>query len=60
MRDAFGHLKAIAVDDGGQALLATARIEQDAGIVAATDASEFVVQAKTRQWKREPRIRTLA
>ena len=34
VRDAFGHLKAIGVDKGGEALLKTAAIEQDAGVIA--------------------------
>jgi catalase len=36
VRDAFGHLKAIAVDKGGRALLERANVGQDAGIVAAS------------------------
>jgi catalase len=31
VRDAFGHLKAIAVNNGGRALLEAANVEQDAG-----------------------------
>ena len=60
VRDAFGHLKAIAVDKGGQAVLAAAGIERDAGVVDATQAKAFVAAAKTRQWAREPSVRTLA
>jgi catalase len=60
VRDAFGHLKAIAVDKGGQALLKTANIGQDAGIVNADDKDEFIAAAKTRQWDREKSLRTLA
>ncbi len=60
VRDAFGHLKAIAADKGGQALLKTANVGQDAGIVDAGDADAFIAAAKTRQWEREPSVRTLA
>ena len=60
VRDAFGHLKAIAADEGGQALLRTANIGQDAGVVAAQDKHAFIAAAKTRQWDREKSVRTLA
>jgi catalase len=60
VRDAFGHLKAIAHDAGAQTVIAAAGITADAGVVAASDASAFIAAAKTRQWKREPSVRTLA
>ncbi|MHB1010793.1 MAG: catalase [Propionibacteriaceae bacterium] len=60
VRDAFGHLKAIAVDKGGQALLKTANVGQDAGVVDANDKAAFIAAAKTRQWDREKSVRTLA
>ena len=60
VRDAFGHLKAIAVDKGGQALLKAANVARDAGVVDAGDTDGFVVAAKTRQWAREKSVRTLA
>ena len=60
VRDAFGHLKAIAVDHGGRALLTTANVGQDAGVVPAGDSSAFIAAAKTRQWVREKSVRTLA
>ena len=60
VRDAFGHLKAIAVDKGGQALLKTANIGQDAGIVNANNRNAFITAAKTRQWNREKSVRILA
>ena len=60
VRDAFGHLKAIAVDAGGQALLRSAHVEKDAGIVDAGNRGAFIAAAKTRQWSREPSVRTLA
>ena len=60
VRDAFGHLKAIAVDTGGRALLKTANVAQDAGIVDCSDKRAFIDAAKTRQWAREASVRTLA
>ncbi|PKO11754.1 MAG: catalase HPII [Chloroflexi bacterium HGW-Chloroflexi-10] len=60
VRDAFGHLKAIAVDKGGQALLRTANIPQDTGVVDANDKNAFITAAKTRQWGREKSVRTLS
>ena len=58
--DAFAHLKAIAVDDGGEALLTAAGVEKDPGVVDASAVEDFVAAAKTRQWEREARVRTLA
>ncbi|MDO9387320.1 MAG: catalase [Thiobacillus sp.] len=60
VRDAFGHLKAIAIDEGGEALLKAANVGQDAGIVDANDRNAFIAAAKTRQWDREKSVRTLA
>jgi catalase len=60
VRDAFGHLKAIAADKGGFALLKTANVGQDAGVVDARDKDAFMAAAKTRQWDREKSVRTLA
>jgi len=60
VRDAFGHLKAIAVDKGGQALLKAANVGQDLGVVDANDKDGFIAAAKTRQWEREQGVRTLA
>jgi catalase len=60
VRHAFGHLKAIAVDQGGQALLDIARVERDAGVVDAKDMHGFIAAAKTRQWEREASVRMLA
>ena len=60
VRDAFGHLKAIAVDAGGMALLKQAQLKKDAGIVEVGDLKSFVAVAATRQWKREATVRTLA
>ncbi|MEO5881681.1 MAG: catalase [Caldimonas sp.] len=60
VRDAFGHLKAIAIDHGGQALLQKAGVAPDGGVVSAHDSAAFIAAAKTRQWAREPQVRTLA
>jgi catalase len=60
VRDAFGHLKAIAADEGAQGLLKTANIGHDAGVVSAKDVSAFLDAAKIRQWEREKSVRTLA
>jgi len=60
VRDAFGHLKAIAADIGGQMLLKTANVGQDAGVVDVSDKDAFIAAAKTRQWDREKSIRILA
>jgi catalase len=60
VRDAFGHLKAIAVDAGGATLLQVAGVEPDAGVVDIKDRKGFIAAAMKRQWKREASVRTLA
>ena len=60
VRDAFGHLKAIAIDAGGQKLLQVAGVTPDAGVISASDCNAFIAAAQTRQWVREPAVRTLA
>ena len=60
VRDAFGHLKAIAADKGGKALLKMANVVTDAGVVDSKDDGAFIAAAKTRQWDREKSVRTLA
>ena len=60
VRDAFGHLKAIAADAGAQAVLKAGNVGKDKGVVDAGDAKGFIAAAKTRQWEREPKVRTLA
>jgi catalase len=60
VRDGFGHLKAIAADAGAQAVLKAGGIGRDAGVVDAGDGKAFVKAAMTRQWAREPKLRTLA
>jgi catalase len=59
VRDAFGHLKAIAADKGGKALLKMANVAIDAGVVDSKDDDAFIAAAKTRQWDREKSVRTL-
>ncbi|MEO8922744.1 MAG: catalase [Caldimonas sp.] len=58
--DAFGHLKAIAIDRGGQSLLQVAGVAPDGGVVDAQDLRAFIAAASTRQWAREASVRTLA
>ena len=60
VRDAFGHLKAIAVDKGGQTLLKAANVGKDAGVVDCSNIDAYITVAKTRQWDREKSLRTLA
>jgi catalase len=60
VRDAFGHLKAIACDDGAKPLLDAAGVKPDAGVLNAGKVEAFVKAARTRQWDREPKLRTLA
>jgi catalase len=60
VRDAFGHLKALALDDGGRTLLKAAGLVADAGVFDADDCAGFVAAAGTRQWAREKTVRMLA
>ena len=57
---AWAHLKAIAFDGGAAAVLDAGNVGRDAGIVDAGDTAAFLSAAKTRQWAREPALRTLA
>lgn len=59
VRDAFGHLKAIAANEGAQTLLDKSGIDRDGAVVNAADITKFIQFAKTRQWDREPQVRTL-
>jgi catalase len=59
VRDAFGHLKALALDRGGEILFAAAGLVPDGGVVSAGDPAAFVAAAATRQWARESALRTL-
>ena len=59
--NAFVHLKAIAFTAQAQPLLDKANVEPDAGVVdLAAGADAFIPPASTRQWDREPKVRTLA
>jgi catalase len=60
VRDAFGHLKAIAADEGAKSLLKAANIGKDGGVVSASEENAFITAAKTRQWNREKSVRVLA
>lgn len=60
VRDAFSHLKAIAGNKGGQALLKIANVGQDAGVVDTRDKEAFIAAPKKRQWNREKSVPTLA
>jgi len=53
VRDAFAHLKALAVDPGGEALLKMANVVHDAGVVKSSQLDAFIAAAQTRQWARE-------
>jgi catalase len=59
VRDAFVHLKAIAIDAGGGVLLNHARVDRDDGVVDAAHLKLFLTAAKTRQWEREKTVRLL-
>ncbi len=54
-RDAFGHLKAILVDESGLAFLKANGIPPDEGVTQ--DPRAFIEKAKTRFWKREESAR---
>ena len=56
--DAFAHLKAIGADAAAKPLLDKAGVEKDQGVCGLGPA--FLDAAKTRQWAREPKLRTLA
>jgi catalase len=60
VRDAFNHLKAIVVDQGGHSLLDKASVWPDAGTFGSSNIDRFIVAAQTRQWEREKSVRTLA
>ncbi len=60
VRDAYGHLKAIATDAGGEFLLKAGNVKKDRGVLDAADGKAFVQCAQTRFWARESKIRQLA
>jgi catalase len=61
VRDAFGHLKAIAYNDAASPLIDRAGIEEDEGTVALGNTAsirDFIKAAKSgRIWDREPKVR---
>jgi len=59
VRDAYGHLKAIAHDSGAAGLLQVAGVKADDGIMPASSARDFVAAAGKRLWTREPSVRML-
>ncbi len=56
-RDAYGHLKAIFVDDEGLKFLKENGLAPDPGVTQ--NPAEFVEAAKTRQWDREAKVRNV-
>ncbi|AQR61287.1 catalase HPII [Brevundimonas sp. LM2] len=61
IRDAFGHLKAIGFTPEAQPLLDKAGVEPDDGVIDLSGGTDdWVVQAATRQWDRERKVRILA
>ena len=60
VRDAFGHLKAVGFTDTAQPLLKKAGVVPDPGVVDLANVKKFIASAQTRQWDREPTVRTLA
>jgi catalase len=60
VRDAFGHLKAIAVDEGGRQLLDTAGLAADEGVFDAANVDDFIAGANGRYFDREAKVRMLA
>jgi catalase len=59
VRDAFGHLKAIGLDAGGETLFDTAGLVRDDEVVALAPIERFIEAAKGRSWAREASVRTL-
>jgi catalase len=60
VQDAFGHLKALALDDGGRSLFDAAGLKADEGVVAAKAVDDFIEGAKGRYFEREAAVRILA
>ncbi|WP_176696063.1 catalase [Phenylobacterium immobile] len=61
VKNAFGHLKAIAFTAEAKPLLDKSGVETDPGVVdLAEGAKAFIAPAATRQWAREPKVRLLA
>lgn len=60
VHDAFGHLKAIGIDQGAEPLSKMAGVEKDDGVIAINAMDRSMASAKTRQWDREASVRILA
>nr|WP_250623298.1 catalase [Pinirhizobacter soli] len=60
VQDAFGHLKALALDDGGRSLFDAAGLKADEGVFAAKAVDDFIEGAKGRYFEREAAVRILA
>ncbi|MEJ0061538.1 MAG: catalase [Terricaulis sp.] len=60
VKNAFGHLKAIGFTPEAQPLLDACGVEPDEGVAELSDLPAFIESAATRQWDREPKVRTLA
>ncbi len=61
VQDAFGHLKAIGFTSEAQPLLDRAGVQPDAGVADLSGgAATWLKAAATRQWDREPKVRSLA
>ena len=60
VKDAFGHLKAIGWTAAAKPLLKKAGVVADGGVIELDErhAKQFAVAAATRQWDREPSVRT--
>jgi len=60
IRDAYAHLKAMALDEGGTALLTSNHLQPDAAVFDAEKSLDpFVQNAGGRFWEREARVRRL-
>ncbi|MHB8847518.1 MAG: catalase [Burkholderiales bacterium] len=60
VRDAYSHLKGIAVNRESEPLLEEADASSTLGVTSADNIEQFLKYAKTRQWERESWHRTLA
>jgi catalase len=60
VRDAYGRLRAIFVDNGAMELSKKAGLEEDSCVIGVVAIAQFVEAAKNRHWGREASVRTLA
>lgn len=58
-RDAFAHLKAIALCNASRKLFEGCGLLPDAGVFSTEDVAGFIEAAKGRCWEREPTLRDL-